>query len=297
MYCRQCGKKLLEKETTCSSCHAKVGKGNRYCYNCGAKDAHTGDFCESCGAKLNISASELSLLQQSSNVSSYNQATKASGVEQKQSEPKPTFLRKESSNVTPTANSGSNFNKVPGNDSVVSPAIQKLMATGKRSDIKVSMYSSYGNEDNPLASTKDNDLEDYFKPNTSNKDIESSNTTKQNINTSLISDKIANAIQRDDRLDSSPAVKQEPLSEENDLSNDTPDSKVHPFNKEELSLFGIAAMLLSMGFVITNSVVFLITGFVCSVIAILRKDFKISIATLIMLSITAINTFVMPIFF
>lgn len=289
MYCRQCGKPLREGEDNCPSCHAKIGKGNRYCYQCGEKDNHSGDFCESCGAKLTISASELLVLQQKSKPQT---RVEKADVPIQHTDRNPTMKK-----------SVQTLNQPSETESEINPAIQKLMATGKRSDVKVSMYSNYGGEDNPLSSGKDDTFENYFNPRKSNNAAKESTAVEQKnsepkktVNTAVISDRIANAVKKEDDIADTPTdFEQLQQGEENSI--DFNNNKPRFAYKGDFSLFGIAAMLLSMGFVITNSIVFLITGFVASVVAIMFKDMKLSAATIIMLAVTAINTFVMPLFF
>lgn len=283
MYCRQCGKPLREGEHSCPSCHAKIGKGNRYCYQCGAKDNHSGDFCESCGSKLTISASELLKLQQKD--------VRQTPVEDSNTPVQPVAIKQEVKIPAQT----SSYPSEPEHE--INPAIKKLMANGKRSDTKVSMYSNYAGEDNPLTPGTDDAFKNYFNPQkTSGAAEHTNNNSKKTVNMAVISDRIANAVKKDDDIvEEDTDLKHLQQSEEyNDGSNDI---KPRFTYKGDISLFGLAAMLLSMGFVITNSIVFLITGFVASVVAIMFKDMKLSAATIIMLAVTAINTFVMPLFF
>lgn len=52
MYCRTCGKQLVENAEICVSCGCKPLIGKAYCQNCGAKTIERQELCTQCGARL-----------------------------------------------------------------------------------------------------------------------------------------------------------------------------------------------------------------------------------------------------
>lgn len=52
MYCRTCGKKLMENAEVCVNCGCKPLIGRAYCQNCGAKTIERQELCTQCGARL-----------------------------------------------------------------------------------------------------------------------------------------------------------------------------------------------------------------------------------------------------
>lgn len=52
MYCRTCGKKLVENAEVCVSCGCKPLIGKSYCQNCGAKTIERQELCTQCGARM-----------------------------------------------------------------------------------------------------------------------------------------------------------------------------------------------------------------------------------------------------
>ena len=53
MYCKFCGKELLQGAAVCVQCGAPVGAGNAYCPFCGNTTAPGAAVCVSCGRQLN----------------------------------------------------------------------------------------------------------------------------------------------------------------------------------------------------------------------------------------------------
>ena len=52
MYCRNCGKEVMENQAICMNCGVEVGNGKGYCYNCGSEVAHEAVICVKCGVSL-----------------------------------------------------------------------------------------------------------------------------------------------------------------------------------------------------------------------------------------------------
>lgn len=52
MYCRTCGKNLMENAVVCVHCGCKPLTGRAYCQNCGAKTIERQELCTQCGARL-----------------------------------------------------------------------------------------------------------------------------------------------------------------------------------------------------------------------------------------------------
>lgn len=50
MFCRQCGKEIIESNMEkCPSCNARLGKGRRFCPICGTQNKHNDTICDNCG--------------------------------------------------------------------------------------------------------------------------------------------------------------------------------------------------------------------------------------------------------
>lgn len=56
MYCRTCGKKLMDNAEVCIDCGCNPLAGKSYCQNCGAKTIEQQELCTQCGVRLRFSA-------------------------------------------------------------------------------------------------------------------------------------------------------------------------------------------------------------------------------------------------
>lgn len=54
MFCRTCGKELVEKAEFCTSCGVRPLKGNKFCNTCGAKTRPDAEVCVKCGVRFKI---------------------------------------------------------------------------------------------------------------------------------------------------------------------------------------------------------------------------------------------------
>lgn len=52
MFCRTCGKELVEGADFCTSCGVKPLKGNKFCNACGAETRPDAEVCVKCGVRL-----------------------------------------------------------------------------------------------------------------------------------------------------------------------------------------------------------------------------------------------------
>ena len=52
MYCRNCGKEILNNAFVCVNCGVIVQEGHRYCQACGAESSPNAIFCVKCGNRL-----------------------------------------------------------------------------------------------------------------------------------------------------------------------------------------------------------------------------------------------------
>jgi TM2 domain-containing membrane protein YozV len=52
MYCRNCGKEVLDQAVVCVNCGVNPKSGGNYCHNCGAETNPAAEVCIKCGVKL-----------------------------------------------------------------------------------------------------------------------------------------------------------------------------------------------------------------------------------------------------
>ncbi len=52
MYCRNCGKQLVDTAEFCMSCGARPRNGKSYCVVCGAQPRPEAEICVNCGSRL-----------------------------------------------------------------------------------------------------------------------------------------------------------------------------------------------------------------------------------------------------
>ncbi len=52
MYCRNCGKEILDSAVVCVNCGVIVREGTKYCNKCGAESNPNAAFCIKCGSRL-----------------------------------------------------------------------------------------------------------------------------------------------------------------------------------------------------------------------------------------------------
>ncbi|OGF67486.1 MAG: hypothetical protein A2Y62_16290 [Candidatus Fischerbacteria bacterium RBG_13_37_8] len=52
MYCRTCGKEILDAAVICVNCGVPTGRGGNHCQICGADTNPAADFCIKCGSRL-----------------------------------------------------------------------------------------------------------------------------------------------------------------------------------------------------------------------------------------------------
>ena len=52
MFCRSCGKELVEGAEFCTSCGVRPLKGNKFCSACGAETQPAAEVCVKCGVRL-----------------------------------------------------------------------------------------------------------------------------------------------------------------------------------------------------------------------------------------------------
>ncbi len=52
MYCRNCGKEILDSAVVCVNCGVIVREGTKYCNICGAESNPNAAFCIKCGSRL-----------------------------------------------------------------------------------------------------------------------------------------------------------------------------------------------------------------------------------------------------
>jgi len=52
MFCRNCGKEVVEGAVVCPSCGFPPNKGRNFCQNCGAETDKNAIVCTKCGVKL-----------------------------------------------------------------------------------------------------------------------------------------------------------------------------------------------------------------------------------------------------
>ena len=52
MYCKNCGKEMVEGAAVCTNCGVAVGNGTAYCPNCGKETVPGAAVCTNCGAAL-----------------------------------------------------------------------------------------------------------------------------------------------------------------------------------------------------------------------------------------------------
>lgn len=59
MYCRNCGKNILENAVICVGCGTPIAMGNNFCQSCGNTTGANSTVCLSCGVRLfTINANE-----------------------------------------------------------------------------------------------------------------------------------------------------------------------------------------------------------------------------------------------
>ena len=54
MFCRNCGKEVLEQAMMCVSCECSPKAGKKFCQQCGAETTPAADVCVKCGVKLAV---------------------------------------------------------------------------------------------------------------------------------------------------------------------------------------------------------------------------------------------------
>lgn len=52
MFCRQCGKSMVDNAAVCVNCGVAAGQGVNFCPNCGAQTAPDAAVCVNCGVAL-----------------------------------------------------------------------------------------------------------------------------------------------------------------------------------------------------------------------------------------------------
>ena len=52
MYCKNCGKEMVEGAAVCTNCGVAAGNGTAYCPNCGKETVPGAAVCTNCGAAL-----------------------------------------------------------------------------------------------------------------------------------------------------------------------------------------------------------------------------------------------------
>ncbi|MBO4407418.1 MAG: TM2 domain-containing protein [Clostridia bacterium] len=57
MYCRNCGKEMVEGAAVCTNCGVAAGNGTAYCPNCGAETVPGAAVCTNCGTALSAAVS------------------------------------------------------------------------------------------------------------------------------------------------------------------------------------------------------------------------------------------------
>ncbi|NQT64864.1 MAG: NINE protein [FCB group bacterium] len=55
MFCRNCGKEVLENAEICVNCGMKPLMGKKFCQNCGAETQENQEVCTKCGVRLKSS--------------------------------------------------------------------------------------------------------------------------------------------------------------------------------------------------------------------------------------------------
>lgn len=56
MYCRSCGKEVVETAEVCVGCGSKPNAGTRYCQHCGVETDPRAEVCVKCGVRLATAA-------------------------------------------------------------------------------------------------------------------------------------------------------------------------------------------------------------------------------------------------
>ncbi len=56
MYCKNCGKEMVEGAAVCTNCGVAAGNGTAYCPNCGKETVPGAAICTNCGAALTAAA-------------------------------------------------------------------------------------------------------------------------------------------------------------------------------------------------------------------------------------------------
>ena len=242
----------------CKQCGKQLKDNSSTC-SCGTRVGKGGRYCEHCGTKIqNGSCPQCSSQNTSDTLSDKLPNLSAESTE----------------------------------DVVQSPLLQKLGSVGKRSNNQVNMYSNYSKEDNPLG--KKPFSQASFQNPIPNKTPRSNSSNKTDNSDNLSNNSLNN--------DSSDEI----LENFKDISKDIPEKTLDKMQEkgesqekykkktmDDVSLFGLSGMLLSLGYVFTSSLLFLGAGFVMSILGILQRDFKLSGATIIMLGVTAANIFLL----
>lgn len=52
MFCRNCGKEVVQQAVVCVSCGVAPSGGKKYCQNCGAETNIAAEICTKCGVRL-----------------------------------------------------------------------------------------------------------------------------------------------------------------------------------------------------------------------------------------------------
>jgi len=58
MYCRNCGKEVVEQAVMCVACGVPPYNGKKFCQNCGAETNPVAEMCIKCGVRLSAGAGE-----------------------------------------------------------------------------------------------------------------------------------------------------------------------------------------------------------------------------------------------
>lgn len=52
MFCKNCGKEMMQNAVVCVGCGVKAGEGMNYCQNCGQQVAPNANVCTNCGCAI-----------------------------------------------------------------------------------------------------------------------------------------------------------------------------------------------------------------------------------------------------
>ena len=58
MYCRACGKELVDTAEVCIQCGSRPLAGNKFCPGCGTENVPTAEFCIKCGRRFSAGSEQ-----------------------------------------------------------------------------------------------------------------------------------------------------------------------------------------------------------------------------------------------